>query len=166
MDRWSLRVRFPEHRRSSRDGRAGCGLTVLELIVALAILSILAGTAVLAHQAVRPGLDLSMAARQLATDLRAVRLRAVAANVTHRIAFTAGAGSYQVQQAKGTTYVNHGGPVALPAGIVVDGCTALGSAISFRPRGNAGSFGTVTMRNRRGEVRRVVVNITGRVRVE
>ncbi len=120
----------------------------------------------LGHQAMRPTLDLSAAARQVVMDLKVARMRAAAENVNQRLVFTAGAGSYQPQRKSGGVYSNIGPAVALPPGIVVEECNATGSAIGFRPRGNAATFGTVTMRNGKGEVRQVVVNIAGLVRVQ
>jgi len=132
----------------------------------LSLASVLAGIGVLSHQAMRPTLDLSAAARQVVMDLKVARMRAAAENVNHRIVFTAGAGSYQPQRKNGSGYSDTGTPVPLPRGIVVVDCNANGSAIGFRPRGNAATFGTVTMRNGKGDVRLVIVNIAGQVRVQ
>ncbi len=142
------------------------GFSILELVVTLALASILAGISVLGHQALRPGLNLSMAARQVVMDLQVSRMRAVARNTTHRIVFGRGGSSYQPQRWLGSSYENDGLPVTLPQGITVIDCTAKDATISFRPRGNAGSFGTVTMQNAKGDVRRVIVDIAGQVRVQ
>ena len=57
-------------------------------------------------------------------------------------------------------------PVALPSHVEIVECTARDAAISFYARGHAGSFGTLTLRNSDGELRRIVVDIAGRIRVE
>ncbi len=145
---------------------AGRGVSLLELVAVLALASILAGIGVLGHQAIRPALDLHAAARQVVMDLKVARIRAAAENVNQRLVFTAGGGSYQPQRKSGGVYSNIGPAVALPPGIVVEECNATGSAIGFRPRGNAATFGTVTMRNGKGDVRQVVVDIAGQVRVQ
>jgi prepilin-type N-terminal cleavage/methylation domain-containing protein len=155
--------------RAARCGRSGSvagGFSLLELVVVLSLASILAGIGVLSHQAIRPVLDLSAAARQVVMDLKVVRMRAAAENVNHRIVFTAGTGSYQPQRKSGGGYSNTVGPVLLPRGIIVVACSANGSAIGFRPRGNAATFGTVTLSNGKGDVRSVIVNIVGQVRVQ
>jgi hypothetical protein len=80
--------------------------------------------------------------------------------------FANGSTSYRLQARNGNTYDDEGAPVALPAGITILDCTARSAAISFRPRGNAGTFGTVTLQNSQGDTRRVVVDIAGQVRVQ
>jgi hypothetical protein len=107
-----------------------------------------------------------MAARQVMMDLKQARMRAVAAHQNYRIVFATGSASYQRQRKAASSYQDDGGPASLPPGIVIADCTAPSDAISFVPRGSAGSFGTVTVRNHRGEARSVTVNITGQVRVQ
>ena len=142
------------------------GLTILELTVTLALAAALAGVGVLGHQALRPGLNLMMASRQVVMDLQSTRLRAVARNSDERVVFFIGGTSYRLQEHVGSTYNDQGNPITLPAGIIIQECTARGAAISFRPRGSASVFGTVTLQNARGEVRSVVVDIAGQVRVQ
>jgi prepilin-type N-terminal cleavage/methylation domain-containing protein len=142
------------------------GLSILELLVVLALTSILAGISVLSHQALRPRLNLATAVRQVVMDLHVTRIRAVARNTNHRIVFPQGTASYQLQRRGGSTYDDDGPPVALPSGITVLDCTASNDAISYRPRGNAATFGTVTLQNAKGDVRKVIVDIAGQVRVQ
>jgi prepilin-type N-terminal cleavage/methylation domain-containing protein len=142
------------------------GVSLLELLVVLALMALLAGVSVLDHQAMRPGLDLRMAARQVVLDLRVARMRAVAENVTRRIVFPSDAAGYQPQRKAGSVYVDDGVAVRLPRGILISDCNAAGNGISFKPRGNAATFGTVVIRNSRGEERRVIVDIAGQARVE
>ena len=142
------------------------GFTFLELIIVLTIAAILAGISVLSHQALRPGLDLNAAARQVAMDLKVMRIRAVSDHVNHRLVFTEETDSYQPQRRNGSSYRNDGAPLSLPHGIVVATCAANDRAIGFGPRGNATSFGTVTLRNSKNDVRQVIVDIAGQVRVQ
>jgi prepilin-type N-terminal cleavage/methylation domain-containing protein len=144
---------------------SGKGLSLVELIIVLSLVSILAGLGVLAHQALRPQLNLSMAARQLMMDLKMVRMRAVADHVNYRVVFPGGSASYRTQRKATSGYQDEGRPVSLPPGVLIADCTARDEAISFVARGNAGSFGTVTIRNEKGEVRHVSVNIAGQMRV-
>jgi len=142
------------------------GISLVEMIVVLAVVTLLAGIAVLNHQALRARLALSMAARQVMMDLKQARMRAVAEHVNYRLVFAAGGVSYRRQRKARSGYEDDVGPTPLPPGIVIVDCTAPSDAISFVPRGSAGSFGTVTVRNDRGEVQSVTVNIAGQVRVQ
>ena len=142
------------------------GMSLLEVLVVLALIAIVGAASVLAHQAMRPALDLQIATRQVVMDLRVARMRAVADNASHRVVFPSGASAYQPQRKTGNAYVDDGMPVALPNGIRIAGCTATDGGISFKPRGNAATFGTVVMRNGKGDVRRVIVDIAGQVRVQ
>jgi prepilin-type N-terminal cleavage/methylation domain-containing protein len=142
------------------------GFTLLELVATLSLASALAGIGALSHQALRPRLDLMAAMRHIVMDLQATRMRAVAHNTTYRLVFSVGSNRYWLQRQSGGAYTDDGPPIALPAGIIIADCTAQNAAISFRPRGNAGTFGTVTVRNTDGDSRSIVVNITGHVRVQ
>ncbi len=153
-------------KRAVRGRRTAAGFTLLELVATLALLAILSALAILDHHAVRSRLQLGAAARQVTLDLKLMRLRAITRNVNHRLVFTTGSAYYQRQHKRGSSYTDDGPAVTLPRGIVITDCTAANDAISFRPRGNAGSFGTVTLQNASGEVRRVIVDIAGQVRVE
>lgn len=142
------------------------GFSLLEVLVVLALVAILARFSVLNHQAMRPAFDLRMAARQVVLDLRVARMRAVAENVTRRVVFPTGADSYQHQRKAGGVYVDDGAAVRLPPGILISDCNATGNGIGFKPRGNAATFGTVIVRNRNGDERRVIVDIAGQARVQ
>ena len=150
----------------NQRGTTDRGFSLLELLVVLSLVAALSGIAVLGHAALRPRLDLSDAARQVVMDLKVARMRAAAENVNHRVVFTNGSGTYQPQRKNGSTYTNTAPPVPLPQGIVVVDCTANGSVIGFRPRGNAATFGSVTIRNPKGESRQIIVDIAGQVRVQ
>lgn len=142
------------------------GFSLLELIITLSLASILAGISVLSHRALRPSLDLGTATRQVVMDLKVARMRAVSSNVNHRVVFREGGNTYQSQYKNGSGYLDDGVGIALPRGIVIAACTAKDAAISFRPRGNASSFGTVIIRNANGDVRHIIVDIAGQVRAE
>jgi prepilin-type N-terminal cleavage/methylation domain-containing protein len=145
--------------------RKGAGFSLLELLLVLSLLAILGGVAVLAHQGIRPRLNLHMAVRQLMMDLKLARMRAIRDHVNYRIAFSGGGASYQVQRKTGSTYHDEGVPTPLPQGIWIVDCTAREHAIMFVPRGSAGSFGTVTLRNDVGDAQHVAVDIAGQMRV-
>ncbi|HVN85639.1 MAG TPA: GspH/FimT family protein [Candidatus Binatia bacterium] len=141
------------------------GLTLLEVVVALSVSAVLAGTCVLAYAKMLDDIRLNHATRQILLDLAATRTRALADNTGHRLVFLP-TNTYQPQVQINTKYTDEAVPVVLPTGIDLTGCTASGSAVTFRPRGNAATFGTITVRNRSGHERRVIVDIAGRIRID
>ena len=141
------------------------GFTLLELVVVMGLLVALGGISALYSRAVRSRLNLAAATRQVVMDLKVARMRAVAQHTTRRVQFSSIGAQYRHQQRSGRTYVDDGVPIGLPAGITIADCTAAERAISFRPRGTAGSFGTVTLQNGDGMQRQIVVDIAGQVRV-
>jgi Tfp pilus assembly protein FimT len=142
------------------------GRTLLDLLGALALAAIVAAAAVLNLPAAFTGWRLNAAVRQAALDLKVARTRAIAAGVNHRVRFSLAATAYQPERQDGSAYVASGPPVALPRGVFIAGCTAAGASVTFRPRGHASTFGTLTLRNEAGAQRRLIVDIAGRMRVE
>lgn len=143
-----------------------CGLTLLELLVALAVVAILGSISVVSWARMRPGLAIAAAARQVAMELTLTRLRAISTGTNHRVLFPEGEPGYRLQRLEGATYRDLGTAIALPDGVRITECTATGDAVTFRPRGNASTFGTVSLENREGDRRQVVVDIAGITRVQ
>ena len=145
----------------------GTCFTLLELLLAIALTAVLSAATLPAYQRALAGWRLNAAARQVVMDLKLTRARAILDAATHRLRFTVPGQSYQPErQRPGGAYESVGPPIELPADVDVIGCSGAGAGISFRPRGVAGAFGTVALRNRDGAERDVVVDIAGRTRVQ
>jgi len=143
------------------------GLTLLEMLVALSLGSALAGAATLQYRRALPKWELKAATREIVLDLLQVRTQAIAEGRPFRLVFSVPGSSYERQRRSDDgRYESDAPPVALPSHVEIVECTARGAAISFYARGHAGSFGTLTLRNSDGELRRIVVDIAGRIRVE
>lgn len=143
------------------------GLTLLELLVAVALLGVLAAVGVPSVQRQIERWRIGAAARQVVMDLKAARGRAILGGAAYRVHFTVPGDRYQLErQRAGGTYAAVSPPVLLPHGVRVVDCTATADGIGFRPRGHAITFGTVTVRNGSGDERRVIVDIAGRIRVQ
>ena len=139
------------------------GVTLLELIATLAIGATLMGVAGLGLGSIRHRWHLQHATRQLVLDLRLARLAAIAEGTAHGLGFEPPADRYfrEVDNDDSVTTSMR----TFPGGVVVTECTARNGSIRFRPRGNAASFGTITLKGHAGEARSIVVDIVGRVRV-
>lgn len=142
------------------------GVTLLELLVTLGIMTIATTTALFGFNRSLAGWRLDAAARQIVMDLRVTRVRAMAESTDRRLRFAPGT-TYQPQRkAGGGTYVDDGPAMPFAPGIRVVSCTGAGSSISFRPAGYTGAFGTITLTDERAQLRRVIVDIAGRARIQ
>jgi prepilin-type N-terminal cleavage/methylation domain-containing protein len=143
------------------------GFTLLELLIAVSLGAVLAGTALLGYRRMLAGWRLDAAARQVVMDLKLARAWAILDSATHRVRFAVPGTSYQHERQRPSgTYEPNAPPTVLPPDVEIADCTGAGSGISFRPRGYAAAFGTVALRNRDGATRAVVVDIMGRMRVQ
>lgn len=155
------------------------GLTLVEAAITLAVVCVLAGSALPGLESARARRHLEGAAAQLETELQHARFSAVALNQAVRVSFNDLAGG-------GGCYVIHtGGPgdcvCGTTAPVCEDGTQVLRSAsfptdaplamssssrsIGFSAHnGSVTPSGTIELRNRRNESIKLVVNIMGRVR--
>ena len=137
------------------SGPRESAFSLIEIVVALAILGIMAAIALPSWNRLVPSYQLDGSVRQVQSELHHIKMRAVAESISFQLAFTAGASRYAIQRDL-KTLTNK----PLPEGIVI---TKAGS-ISFSPRGTAGA-NRVILRNQVGQCKQVVVSATGRVRV-
>jgi len=75
------------------------GFTLVEFMVILAIIAILGALAVPAMVDWLPNQRLRKAARELHSALQLARIEAIKNNMSHRVVFNAGAGTYQLENA-------------------------------------------------------------------
>ena len=142
---------------------SGCGFTLVEIVVALALFSILAAIAIPQWGALLPTFRLNSSARQIQSELNRVKARAVSENTNFRLVFLAA--SYSIERDNGTGYETTGESKPLPEGIDVRSTTT--STLGFTARGTAtpGTGGTVKLCNIKEAGKNVVVSSTGRIRI-
>jgi Tfp pilus assembly protein FimT len=131
------------------------GFSIVEAVVALALMSIVAAIALPHGAKLLASLRLDSAIRQVQSELHSVKMRAAAENTSFHFVYTHGASTYTVQNDPSLAVSK-----PLPDGIIV---TKAGT-ISFSPRGTA-SGNRVRLQNTAGDCSQVVVSPTGRVRV-
>ena len=136
------------------NNRSVVGFTVVELIVSIAVAMILAGIAIPNFLSWLPGLRLSGAALQIATDLQLARMKAITQNTSYTVSFNISAGTY--------TYGTDSRSLkALYPGITIASVSP--SNPVFSPRGTASAI-TITISN--GSMQKLVcVKAVGRVNV-
>jgi Tfp pilus assembly protein FimT len=154
-----------------------CGLTVLELLVALGLLGLLSSIALVQVQPLVAQVRLSRGAWQLATDLQVVRMKAIAQNRRFRVTFHPSTRDYVVDKEDASSWVRfvlHSyastnsatALIPLPTGVTIPSVNSGGDVI-FVPRGHVDGGITITLGSTSiSNTRKVVINLAGRVRVE
>ncbi|MEO8601833.1 MAG: GspH/FimT family protein [bacterium] len=142
------------------------GFTLVELLVALALIAALSGIAIPDLRRAMAGWRLNAAARQVVMDLKLARSRAIIGGASARVHFIVPSNRYQHERQRGGAYVATDPPTLLPDDVAIIDCTAAGDGVGFRPRGLAATFGTIALRDGLGNERRVVVDIAGRMRIQ
>jgi prepilin-type N-terminal cleavage/methylation domain-containing protein len=134
------------------------GFTLIELMAAMAMASILMAIAVPSLLSTLPRLRLSDAARQVATDLQQIRMKAIAQNIPYQITFSTT--TYVLQKCSGSC-ANDSGNITLPTGISVTASTSP----QFQPRGTAAVATTIAISNG-ASTKWVCVKTVGRVNIQ
>lgn len=151
--------------RLKKRRQGASGFTVIELLVTVGVAATLMATAVPAFMSLLPTINLSSAARQVATDLQFARVKAVSQSVRYRLSFVGaipGATTYLMQNDSSGAFVTETGPFALPPGISVSALTATSE---FQPRGTVNATSTITLQNSNSQTRTVQVALVGRVTI-
>ncbi len=134
-------------------------MSLSESCLALAVVSTVMTIAVPSLTRSREDYLLAATARQVASNLHMARIKAVTRNRDCRMNITSPA----------TYVIECEDPVWLPVDLAVmpDGFAISANARpEFHRHGNVSPMATITIRNRNGREKRVVVNISGRVRVQ
>ena len=162
--------------RGARHKR-NAGLTLVELLVAVGILSFFLGFASLSQTKLVPNYRLSASARQVVTDLRLLRAKAIAQNNRFRMVFAADSNAYHAERWNASTnaweqyalYVRDGTTdgstqsVLLPETIV----TTSAVEVTFAPRGSVTTSGTppLTLRAPGPRSRAIAVSFAGLITI-
>lgn len=143
------------------------GFSLLEMIIVLAIISVLAGTTISVYITMKPVLRLSGATRQIMGDLMWARMQAISQNNEFRIIYDNNH-RYRILDDDNNNGTSTTGESIITKDIrdKYDDVTYHSSNANnliFYPKGNAANLTTITITNRSG-TKTVSVAITGRVK--
>src|SRR5215468_10472521 len=100
------------------------GFTLLELLIAIGLIAVLTGAALIGYQRALAGWRLNAAARQVVMDLKLTRARALLDGATHRLHFTVPGTTYQHERQRPSGVYESVGPLTeLPRDVEVAACT-------------------------------------------
>src|SRR6266542_348346 len=132
------------------------GFTVLRLLVTLAIVAMLLGTAFPNIASVTRIYSVRSAARQVYSELQNARMSAVMANQSYTFTITGGGTTYTVSPSPGTATALEAAGITMSAA----------NAITFASNGTASASATVTVSNSFGDTMQVAVGPGGGVRIQ
>ena len=142
-----------------RDATNSRGFTLIELMACLGIGGLLMIIAIPAFRNTLPALRLNDAARQVATELQQVRMKAIAQSIPHQINFATT--TYVVQRCNGAC-ADDGGSMTIPEGITI---TPPGTSPQFQTRGTVSAATTIRLSN--GTINKwVCVTVIGRIKIQ
>ena len=134
-------------------------MTLLESSIAVAIVSVTAIVAVPPLIRARESYELDSTARQVAGNLQSARVKAVSRNHDYRVRVTSPV-TYAIEREDPTWKLDEA--LLVPRGFRI---TANASP-QFHRRGNVSPTGTITVWSPSGRSKKIIVNITGRIRIE
>jgi prepilin-type N-terminal cleavage/methylation domain-containing protein len=148
----------------TRDARGIRGMTLLEVIVAASLMAIVLAVAVPNLPALAAPFTLRTASQQVAADLVATRMRAIARDTRYRVAFNTAAATYAIEgETTPGQFVAEGGTRTLPRGTML-GAVAVNPVFDSRGMLAAPFVLLVTVPG--AGTRTVSVNVLGQTTVE
>ena len=144
------------------------GFSLIEMIVALAIIAVLAGVAIPVYVGMKPSMWLSGATRQIMGDLMWARMQAISQNNDFKVFFLADNHRYTILDDNDNDGNIDGGESTITKDIHDEYSDVNFSATNdpiFHPRGNVSNTSTITITNSSG-IKTVKIVSTGRVKIE
>jgi len=140
------------------------GLTLAELLVVIAIIALASAITVPFYRVIAMNLDLSAAARDLASDLRYAQQLAVTTQVNHQVIFTLANNSYDLKNSGSNAIVKSR---IIKSPITILSITGLpGNTVTFNSTGAATSTGIITLTNPNNRTSTIEIKPSGYVKIQ
>ena len=133
-------------------------MSLLESCASVAIISTVVMFAAPSLIRARENYHLDQVTRQVAANMQWTRIKAISRSRDCRVRVTSGT-SYVVECQDPVWLADE--TIALPPGFTM----TANASVEFHKRGNAAPAGTLTITGSRSQSKQVIVNITGRVRI-
>ncbi len=140
------------------------GHTLMELMVVLAVISIISALAGPNFLTLNSGMQIHSATEEIASELRLARQLAITHRDRVRITFDPEQQALVAQFVNGSEVTFHHAYRYADKGIAIEEPSA-GPEILFHPSGRSATATTIHLRNKEGQTHTVTVGITGRVSI-
>lgn len=144
-----------------RKSRNQSGFTLTEMVVTLALVSILFVMAVGGYRYFSANRALDVAAREVRAQIREAQAMAVSTGNTHRVLFDVAGGTFVLQQRQGSGWISAAPMEKLPSAVVFDTASPPDfggdSYIECYARGTSES-GNLVLFNRNGQTKTISVD--------
>ena len=141
------------------------GFTLIEIMVTIGIIAILSSVSWVGFKNYQPSLTLSVASRDLTTDLRFIQQLSITQQINHGIFFNTSTNEYQLEKFGTTTEVLL--LKTLPADIIFCEITGLsGAQAIFNPYGAVVYSGSVCLANNKGQTKIIDIKPSGFVKIQ
>ncbi len=143
------------------------GVTLIELLVACAVLGIMAAIAIPGYMSMMPGMRLNGATRMVAGDLMSARMSAVKENNEYKVSFI-NDHQYKILDDDNNDGIADTEETETPKNIQNEYHDVSFSSTNnpiFKPRGTATNLATITLQNSSGN-RNVSISMAGRVKID
>ena len=143
------------------------GITLIELIIVMVIISIGAALMVPSIGVWLPNYRLKSATRDIVSLMRVAQMKAVSNNILYRVTFDTANNKYFIEysQDSGATWTKEGDDQTLPTGVQFN-TTFPGNSTTFSPNSTA-TNGDITLNNNKGTTKKIrLLGLTGRIKIE
>jgi prepilin-type N-terminal cleavage/methylation domain-containing protein len=144
------------------------GFTLIELMIVIAIISILSAVSLYGWRGYQDNVNLKTAAREVMSDITSSKQRSVSEGVQYCIQFTHGSPNYSINASSCVTptQTQDKNITSFGSGLTIKDTNFNLDRVSFLPRGTLSSnFGDINLTNGRGSTATITINITGRAYV-
>ena len=156
---------LPGRLRAAARRRRAHGVSLLEVLVAMATAAVVVAVSVPQFQALRSVYGIRAAAHQVTAGVERARLRAIARNARHRVTFAVSGTTYVMErEVTPNSFVAEGGTQQLPLGVTVGAVSP--AAPIFDTRGMLAAPISITLSGTASRTKAITINALGQASIQ